>query len=49
MLLDSSLADERRFTADRSHHQVTGDQMKFITICDYTGIMECEICATPWS
>ena len=31
--------------ADRSHHQVTGDQMKFITICDYTGIIECEIFA----
>jgi hypothetical protein len=43
MLLDSSLADERRFTADRSHHQITGNQMKFITICDYTGIIECEI------
>ncbi len=31
--------------ADRSHHQVTGDQMKFITLCDYTGIIECEIFA----
>jgi DNA polymerase III alpha subunit len=29
--------------ADRSHHQVTGDEMKFITICDYTGIIECEL------
>jgi len=29
--------------AARSHHQVTRDQMKFITICDYTGIIECEI------
>lgn len=33
--------------ADRSHHQVTGDQMKFITICDYTGIIECEISPKP--
>ena len=31
--------------ADRSHHQVTGDQMKFITICDYTGIIECKLFA----
>lgn len=34
--------------ADRSHHQVTGDQMKFITICDYTGIMECELFAAAY-
>ena len=34
--------------ADRSHHQVTGDQMKFITICDYTGIIECEIFAQTY-
>ena len=31
--------------ADRSHHQVTGDRMKFITICDHTGIIECELFA----
>ena len=31
--------------ADRSHHQITGDQMKFITLCDYTGMVECEIFA----
>ena len=34
--------------ADRSHHQITGDQMKFITICDYTGIIECEIFAKTY-
>jgi DNA polymerase-3 subunit alpha len=34
--------------ADRSHHQVTGDQMKFITICDYTGIIECELFAAAY-
>ena len=34
--------------ADRSHHQVTGDQMKFITICDYTGIIECELFAASY-
>jgi DNA polymerase III alpha subunit len=33
---------------DRSHHQVTGDQMKFITICDHTGIIECEIFAATY-
>jgi DNA polymerase III alpha subunit len=34
--------------ADRSHHQITGDAMKFITICDYTGTIECEIFAQPF-
>ena len=34
--------------AGRSHHQITGDQMKFITICDYTGILECEIFAQTY-
>ncbi|MGB8167233.1 MAG: DNA polymerase III subunit alpha [Chthoniobacteraceae bacterium] len=34
--------------ADRSHHQIAGDQMKFITICDYTGIIECEIFAQTY-
>ena len=34
--------------ADRSQHKVTGDQMKFITICDYTGIIECEIFAETY-
>ena len=30
------------FIADRSHRKVTGDQFKFITICDYA-VIECEI------
>ena len=34
--------------ADRSHHQITGDQIKPITICDYTGIIECEIFAQTY-
>lgn len=34
--------------ADRSHHQVTGDQMKFITICDHTGMLECELFAEAY-
>jgi DNA polymerase-3 subunit alpha len=34
--------------ADRSHHQITGDQMKFITLCDYTGMVECEIFAESY-
>ena len=34
--------------ADRSHHQITGDQMKFITICDHTGIIECELFAATY-
>jgi DNA-directed DNA polymerase III PolC len=33
---------------DRLHSQVTGDTMKFITICDYTGIIECEIFADAY-
>ena len=27
---------------------VAGDPMKFITICDHTGIIECEIFATTY-
>ena len=34
--------------ADRSHHQVTGEQMKFVTICDHTGIIECELFAATY-
>ncbi|MEO6786599.1 MAG: hypothetical protein ABI318_10740 [Chthoniobacteraceae bacterium] len=34
--------------ADRSHHQITGDRMKFITICDHTGIIECELFADTY-
>ena len=33
---------------DRSHHQITGGQMKFITICDHTGIIECELFADTY-
>ena len=33
---------------DRLHNQITGDTMKFITICDYTGIIECEIFANTY-
>ena len=41
-------SDRDLIIADRSHHQITGDQMKFITICDYTGIIECEIFAQTY-
>jgi DNA polymerase III alpha subunit len=34
--------------ADRSHHHVTGDQMKFITICDDTGMIEYELFAATY-
>ena len=34
--------------ADRSHHQITGDQMKFITIRDHTGIIEVELFADTY-
>jgi DNA polymerase III alpha subunit len=30
---------------ERLHRQVTGDDMKFITLCDYSGFIECEIFA----
>ena len=30
---------------ERLHRQSTGDTMKFITLCDYTGFIECEIFA----
>jgi len=33
---------------DRLHGQVTGELMKFITICDYTGIIECEMFAETY-
>ena len=32
----------------RSHTQQTGEPMKFISICDYTGIVECEIFAAAY-
>ena len=33
---------------DRLHSQATGDTMKFITICDYSGIIECEMFAATY-
>jgi len=33
---------------DRLFNQVTGDTMKFLTICDYTGIIECEVFAETY-
>jgi len=34
--------------ADRLHHQVTGETMKFISVCDYSGIVECELFAQTY-
>jgi DNA polymerase III alpha subunit len=33
---------------DRLHHQVDGRIMKFISICDFTGILECELFASAY-
>lgn len=33
---------------DRMHSQSTGETMKFITVCDYSGIVECEIFAEAY-
>ena len=33
---------------DRMHSQSTGETMKFITVCDYSGIVECEIFADAY-
>jgi error-prone DNA polymerase len=33
---------------DRMFHQVTGDVMKFLTICDYSGMVECELFADAY-
>ena len=33
---------------ERLHSQVGGELMKFITVCDYTGIIECEIFAQAY-
>ena len=30
---------------DRLHHQMDGRIMKFISVCDYSGILECELFA----
>lgn len=32
----------------RSHTQQTGEPMKFISVCDHTGIVECEIFAATY-
>lgn len=29
----------------RTHHQITGESMKFMTLCDWTGIVETELFA----
>jgi DNA polymerase-3 subunit alpha len=34
---------------ERLYSQVTGDPMKFITICDYTGMVECELFAETYA
>jgi DNA polymerase III alpha subunit len=33
---------------DRLHHQMDGRIMKFISICDYSGILECELFASAY-
>jgi DNA polymerase III alpha subunit len=33
---------------ERLHGQSNGGEMKFITLCDYTGFIECEIFAEPY-
>ncbi|MCX8108357.1 MAG: hypothetical protein N3G20_06090, partial [Verrucomicrobiae bacterium] len=33
---------------DRIHHQSTGEPMKFLTVADYTGILETELFATTY-
>ena len=33
---------------ERLHRQSTGDPMKFVTLCDYTGFIECEIFADSY-
>jgi len=33
---------------DRVHHQVTGEPMKFLTLCDWTGIVETELFAQSY-
>jgi error-prone DNA polymerase len=35
--------------ADRSHHQVDGRPMKFLTLCDPTGLAECELFAPAYA
>jgi len=33
---------------ERLHRQITGEDMKFITLCDHTGFIECEIFAESY-
>jgi DNA polymerase III alpha subunit len=33
---------------DRIHHQVTGEPMKFLTLCDWTGMVESELFASTY-
>ncbi len=33
---------------DRVHHQVTGEPMKFLTLCDWTGMVETELFAATY-
>jgi DNA polymerase III alpha subunit/nucleotidyltransferase/DNA polymerase involved in DNA repair len=33
---------------DRVHHQVTGEPMKFLTLCDWTGMVETELFASTY-
>lgn len=33
---------------DRLHHQMDGRPMKFISVCDYSGVVECEIFAAAY-
>ena len=33
---------------DRVHHQVTGEPMKFLTLCDWTGMVETELFAQSY-
>jgi DNA polymerase III alpha subunit len=33
---------------DRLHHQIDGRIMKFISVCDYSGILECELFASAY-
>jgi DNA polymerase III alpha subunit len=33
---------------DRLHHQMDGRIMKFISVCDYSGILECELFASAY-
>ena len=33
---------------DRVHHQTTGELMKFLTLCDWTGMVETELFAATY-